>query len=96
MAFVKRLRAPTTYFIHCDLIDTERNLFNDKRSDVLALFDVKGTPYEKVSYQGSPQQVFRDASTDKFINSITLKVKDENGELFNFKGLPLVFELELN
>jgi len=31
------------------LIDTERNLFNGKRSDVLALFDVKGEPYEKVS-----------------------------------------------
>jgi len=26
--FVKRLRSPTTYFIHCHLIDTERNLFN--------------------------------------------------------------------
>ena len=28
ITFVKRLRSPTTYFIHCDLIDTERNLFN--------------------------------------------------------------------
>jgi len=55
--FVKRLTYPTTYFIHCNLIDTERNLFNGKRSDVLALFDVKGEPYEKVSYQASPQQV---------------------------------------
>ena len=42
ITFVKRLTTPTTYFIHCNLIDTERNLFNDKRSDVLALFDVKG------------------------------------------------------
>jgi len=50
ITFVKRLTAPTTYFIHCNLIDTERNLFNGKRSDVLALFDVKGKPYEKVSY----------------------------------------------
>ena len=70
ITFVKRLTAPTTYFIHCNLIDTERNLFNGKRSDVLALFDVKGKPYEKVSYQGSPQQVLRDCSTDEFINSI--------------------------
>ena len=31
MAFVKRLTAPTTYFIHCNLIDTERNLFNGKK-----------------------------------------------------------------
>ena len=57
ITFVKRLTAPTTYFIHCDLIDKERNLFNGKRSDVLALFDAKGKPFEKVSYQGSPQQV---------------------------------------
>jgi len=70
---------------------------NGKRSDLLPKVDVRGKPYEKVSYNiDSPQNVFRDASTDKFINSITLKVKDENGELFDFKGLPLLFELELN
>jgi len=84
ITFVKRLTSPTTYFIHCDLIDTERNLFNGKKSDVLALFDVKGRPFEKVSYQGSPQQVLRDCSTDEFIKSITISVKDEKGELFDF------------
>jgi len=47
---VKKLTSPTTYFIHCDLIDTEQNLFNGKKSDVLALLDVKGKPFEKVSY----------------------------------------------
>ena len=54
LAFVKRLTSPTTYFIHCDLLDKERNLFNGKRSDVLAMFDVKGKPFENVSYHGSP------------------------------------------
>ena len=78
---VKRLTSLTTYFIHCDLIDKERNLFNGKRSDVLAMFDVKGKPFENVSYHGSPQQVLRDCSTDEFINSITISVKDENGKL---------------
>jgi len=96
ITFVKRLTYPTTYFIHCDLIDKEKNLFNSKKSDVLALFDIKGKPFEKVSYHGSSQQVLRDCSTDKFINSITISVKDENGELFDFKGFPLLFELELN
>jgi len=96
ITFVKQLTSPMTYFIHCYLIDTERNLFNSKRSDVLALFDVKGKPFEKVSYHGSPQQVLRDCSTDKFINSITISVKDGNGKLFDFKGFPLLFELELN
>jgi len=93
---VKRLSSPTTYFIRCDLIDTERNLFNGKRSDVLATFYVKGKPYEKVIYLGSPQQVLRDCSTDQSINSITISVEDESGELFDFKGFPLLFELELN
>jgi len=78
------------------LIDKEQNLFNGERSDVLALFDVKGKPFEKVSYHGSPQQVLRNCSTDKFIKSITIIVKDENGKLFDFKGFPLLFELELN
>ena len=96
ITFVKRLTAPTTYFIHCNLIDTELNLFNGKRSDVLASLDVKGKPYEKVSYQASPQQFLRECSTDESINSITISVKDENGELFDFKGFPLLFELELN
>ena len=75
ITFVKWLTSPTTYFIHCDLIDTEQNLFNGKKTDVLALFDVKGKPYEKVSYQGSPQQVLRDCSTGEFINSITISSK---------------------
>ena len=49
MTFVKKLTAPTTYFIHCDLIDTEQNLFNGKRKDLLAVFDVKGKPSLSVS-----------------------------------------------
>jgi len=49
IAFIKKLGSPTTYFIHCDLLDKEKNLFNGKRSDVLAMFDVKGKPFEQVS-----------------------------------------------
>ena len=94
--YVKRLTTPAAYFIHCDLIDKTQNFFNGKRSDLFAVVDVKGKPYEKVSYLGSPQQVFRECATDKFINSITLSVKDENGDLFDFKGLSLAFELEFN
>jgi len=78
------------------LLDKERNLFNGKRADVLALFDVKGKPFEKVSYQGSPEHPLRHCSRAESINSITISVKDEKGELFDFKGFPLLFELELN
>ena len=32
----KRITYPTTYFLHCDLIDKDQNLFSSKNSDVLA------------------------------------------------------------
>ena len=93
---VKQILTTTSYFIHCDLIDKTNNLFNAKRSDLLAKFDITGKPYEKVSYNASSQQPFRDCSTDKHVNSITLSVRNQDGELFDFKGLPIEYELELN
>ena len=93
---VKRLRYPTTYFIHCDLIDKDYNFFNHIRSDLLAKIDVKGKPYEKVRYDASPQQPIRDCSTSSHVNSITISVRDQDGELFDFKDMTLEFELELN
>ena len=50
LTFVKQLTSPTTYFIHCDLIDANKNLFTGKKSDILAKFDIRGKPYEKISY----------------------------------------------
>ena len=55
---VKYLRYPTSYFIHCDLIDKNETFLNNKRSHLLAKLDVRGKPYEKVSYEASPQQTF--------------------------------------
>ena len=93
---IKRLMIPTSYFIHCDLIDRNNNLFNGKRSDLLAKFDVTGKPYEKVRYDSSFQFPFRDCSTDSHVYGITLTVRDQDGELFDFKGMPIEYELELN
>ena len=94
---MKKLNSPSSYFIHCDLIDTTKNLLNGKKSSLLAQFGIRGKPYEKVSYTAAAlQNVFRDASTDKFFNSVTLTVKTENGDPFDFHGLPLQFELEIN
>ena len=93
---IKHVMTTTAYFIHCDLIDKTNNLFNAKRSDLLAKFDITGKPYEKVRYNASSQQPFRDYSTDKHVNSITLSVRNQDSELFDFKGFPLEFELELN
>ena len=91
-----RVLTTTAYFIHCDLIDGKQNLFNGKRSNILAKVDITGKPYEKVRYETASSFPFRDCSTEKHVNSITLSVRDEAGELFDFKGLPLEFELELN
>ena len=96
ITFIKRIITPTAYFIHCDLIDRNNNLFNGKRSDLLAKFDVTGKPYEKVRYDTSLQFPFRDCSTDSHVNSITLSVRDQDGEPFDFKGMPIEFELEIN
>ena len=93
---VKYLRYPTAYFIHCSLIDRNSNFVNNKKSDLLAEIDVKGRPYEKVRYDASPQQPIRDCSTSSHVNSITISVRDQDGKLFDFKDMPLEFELELN
>ena len=96
MKIIKCVITTTAYFIHCDLIDGNNSLFNGKRSNILAKFDITGKPYEKVRYDTSLQFPFRECSTDSHVNSITLAVRDQDGELFDFKGLPLEFELELN
>ena len=45
--FIKRIITRTAYFIHCDLIDRNNNLFNGKESDLLAKFGVKGNLMKK-------------------------------------------------
>ena len=95
--FVKRLQAPSTYFVHCDLIDKKKNLLNDKPSTVLARFDIRGQPFEKVRYQTPHPYVLRDAASGDYdVNSITLSVQDENGNLFDFNSQPLEFEVGIN
>ena len=74
--YIKKLNSPSTYFIHCDLIDKNQNFLNNKKSDFLATFDVKGKTYEKVRYDASPQQPLRDCSTDSRVKSISLSVRD--------------------
>jgi len=94
--YVKKLNSPSAYFIHCNLIDKTKNFFNRKRSDVLAKIDIRGMPYDKVTYPSLPQDALRECSTGEFVNQITLSVKDESGEMFDFNGLPIEFVLELN
>jgi len=94
--YVKKLNTPSAYFIHCNLIDKTKNFFNGKRSDVLAKIDIRDAPYDKVTFPSLPQDVSRECSTGEFVNKITLSVKDEDSEMFDFNGLPIEFVLELN
>ena len=96
IAFIKRLTSPSTYFIHCDLVDKDQNLLNGKPLTVLARFDIRGKPFERANYQTTQQHVLRDASSCNYANSITLSVRDENNNLFDFNNMPLEFELEMN
>ena len=97
VTFVKKLNSPTTYFIHCDLIDKKQNLLNGKPSTVLAKFDIRGQPFERVHYQTPQQHVLRDTSTGDYdVNNLSISVKDEKDNLFDFNGQPLEFELEIN
>ena len=97
VVYVKRLHCPTTYFVHCDLIDKKQNLLNGKPSTVLARFDMRGKPFEKVSYQTPQPHVFLETSSgDDYVNNITLSVQDENGNLFDFNSQLLEFEVKIN
>ena len=94
--YIKKLNSETTYYIHCDLLDKEQNLLNGKPSTVLQTFDITGKPFEKVFYQSSPQHVLRDVSADKHISNMTISVRDQNKNIFDFNGLPLQFQIEIN
>ena len=96
ITYVKKLNTPVDYFIHCDLIDASNNFLNGKRSDILAKIHIRGLPYDKVTYPSLPQDVFRECSTGQHVQQITLSVKDEDGEMFDFNVLPIEFVLELN
>ena len=94
--YVKRMKSPTTYFIHCDLLDKEQNLLNGKPSTVLQTFDITGKAYEKVFYQSGPEHVLREVSADKHITNMTISLRDGSNDLFDFNGLPLQFLIEIN
>ena len=93
---VRKFNSNDSYFIHCDLIDREQNRLNRKPSSSLARLDVRGTSYEKITYQTAQQHVLRDTSTGDYVNSLTISVQDVDGNLFDFNGLPLEFEVEIN
>jgi len=93
---VNNVSNPKNYFINCDLIDKQQSLLNGKPSSLLAFFDIRGKPYEKVYYQNTHFNVLRDVSAEENVSSLTLSIRDENGKPFDFNGTNLTYELELN
>ena len=94
---VRRFDSKNSYFIHSDLVDKRQNLLNGKPSTLFAKLDVKGQPYTKITYQAIQPHVLRDTNSGDYdVNSITISVQDEKGNLFDFNGMPLEFELEIN
>lgn len=93
---IHKLNIPTSYFLPCDFIDRTENLLNGKPSNLLAKFLIRGQPHEKIDYIPPAQKVFCDAAQgDKYLHSLTISVKDENGNLFDCRGFPLEFVLEI-
>ena len=93
---IKKFKTPLSYFIHCDLMNKTENLLNRKPSNLLAKFSIRGQPYEKIDYISPSHEVFRGvASGDNYLHSLAISVKDENGNLFDFEGFPLEFEIEI-
>ena len=91
---INRLASFNNYFISCDLLDKEENLFNGKPSTILACFDVDGKSFERVEY--SPKDItMKKITSGKYISSIRITVTDENGELIDFNNFPLRFEIEI-
>ena len=91
---INRLASFNNYFINCDLLDKEENLFNAKPSTILACFDISGKSFERVEY--SPKDItMKKITSGKYISSIRITVTDENGELVDFNNFPLRFEIEI-
>lgn len=75
----KDWNSPEKYIIHCD---------------VLACFDIKGKPHENVYYSSEHAFVFRDVVRERHIENLEITVRDEHGNIYDFNGLPLSFEIE--
>ena len=91
---INRLVSFNNYFINCDLMDKDENLFNGNPSTILACFDINEKSFERVEY--SPKQItMKKITSGKYISSIRITVMDENGETIDFNNLPLRFEMEI-
>ena len=91
---INRLVSFNNYFINCDLMDKDENLFNGKPSTILACFGIVGKSFERVEYS-TKEITMKKITSGKYISSVRITVMDENGELIDFNNFPLRFEIEI-
>ena len=98
-----RLRTPVTrgYFFLVNAtspptisIDKKKISSGTQGTSILASFDITGRPFERVTYS-SEGTTMRKMKGLGHITSMRIKVTDENGDLIDFNGLPLKFEIEI-
>lgn len=92
--FEKKNQPRSHYFVHCDIIEKEKNLYNGFRSDLLECLNTKGEPYEVVVYH-KPTTLMKSTISTPYIDSVKISVKNHDGELFNFNGFELEIILEI-
>ena len=92
--FITRLMSPTSFFVHCDLIEPRANFLNGEPSSLLQCLDISGRPFNFVFYTPA-LDVFRPTSGNSHSRTFELSVRDSDGALFDFHGLPLQFEIEM-
>ena len=92
---INRLVSFNNFIISCDIIDKNDNFFNGKPSTVLACFEIRGKAYEREIYDSKIIPFRKIAGGKQVINSLRITVKEETGEVIDFNGLPLRFEIEI-
>jgi hypothetical protein len=89
---IKIIRPPSTIYIHCDLIESTKVIFNNNYSQILASLELDKVG-EKVLY--NPHNLLNLPITDNdYINSIRLWVTDSVGNLINTGVYPMNLVIE--
>ena len=79
-------------FVHLDELSTTENILNGNRSNLLQIFPSGESAFCKpVNYTFKAPQYRR--LREGIINSLTVTLKNENGEVLNVKDMVLVFEI---
>ncbi|KAL9958135.1 hypothetical protein ACROYT_G035106 [Oculina patagonica] len=82
-ARIEDFTIPDFYYIHCDLLSKENNLYNGKPSDILACVPITGKPYDLVHYPQNFINNSRRIDAVQSVNSVTLTVKDKTGRNYH-------------